>query len=269
MNFTYYTIIGKDASLLEGHLNNVVNYAGFKYLPCKKDLLVIVYKNESIPDVVTNNLLQICKDYGATPCLFYEKTSNFIENLYACWNLGYSISNDGYIFRGGSDQVFSKNSFMALYEQAELNKYKKYILQANTIENKNRIKLINANSRHFLENFGDTFFDFNWEKFEQFIQNINKDIEAPLLTIEDCLKFWGKPTPIRTSLGIINRVDGCSWLMTKEDWRKFGPLYTRYGGVTGDVAIHDILQLNGYEEFLVRDCVTYHFVRGESMETQK
>ena len=40
------------------------------------------------------------------------------------------------------------------------------------------------------------------------------------------------------------------------------------GGITGDVVIHDRMQTAGYENYIVRDCVTYHFVRGESKDIQ-
>jgi len=33
--------------------------------------------------------------------------------------------------------------------------------------------------------------------------------------------------------------------------------------ITGDVAIHDYLMNAGYRDYIVRDCVTYHFVQGE------
>ena len=116
--------------------------------------------------------------------------------------------------------------------------------------------------------FGFTYETFDYDGFEKFIERINRDISTDVLTIEDCLRFWGKPTQLQTTLGVINRVDGCSWLMTREEWSKFGPIPVFQNGITGDVAIHDTLQLNGYEELLVKDCVTYHFVRGESINVQ-
>ena len=108
MKFTYYTIIGRDPSLLEGHLDNVTKYAGFDKLECEKKLLVIVYKNQSIPQSVTDQIFEVCKKYNAEYVIYNEPHSNFIENLYACWNLGYEYALDGLVFRGGSDQTFSK-----------------------------------------------------------------------------------------------------------------------------------------------------------------
>jgi hypothetical protein len=115
---------------------------------------------------------------------------------------------------------------------------------------------------------GTTFETFDYDAFENFITNINKPVSENLLTIQGALKYWGKPTKLGTSLGNIDRVDGCSWLMTKQDWIDYGPLPVLEGGITGDVLIHDRLQRAGYEELLVKDCVTYHFVRGESITVQ-
>lgn len=266
MKFTYYTIIGKDKALLEGHVKNVKEYAGFDKLTCEKEFVVIIYRNKNIPDHITNELFNFCTNNNLTVKFYDEPTTSFIDNLYACWNLGYEVSDNGYVFRGGSDQVFSKDSFVALYDAAQsLNIIdNKIILQANTIENETRLKQINAISRHFVKDFGVSFQEFDFNSFESFISEINLSIDKPVLDINDCLQYWGKPTKLQTSLGNIDRVDGCSWLMSKEDWVKYGPMPTIQRGITGDVIIHDVLQKAGYKELIVKDCVTYHFVRGES-----
>jgi|TARA_R110001583_G_scaffold39728_1_gene127130 hypothetical protein len=271
MKFTYYTIIGKDLSLLQGHMNNVKSYAGFDKLTCEKELIVIVYKNNKIPEKITQSILDYCNDNNIRTEIYDEPTDVFIENLYACWNLGYEISDDGYVFRGGSDQVFSRDSFVSLYEEAEklrkLNK-SKFILQANTIENATRLRQIGAISRHFALDLGATFHEFNYGGFEDFCNRMNTGVIQNILTIDDCLKYWGKPTKLNTSLGNIDRTDGCSWLMTKQDWLDHGPLPHIENWITGDVVIHDRMQTAGYENYLVRDCITYHFVRGESIDVQ-
>jgi hypothetical protein len=264
MKFTYYTIIGKDLDLLKGHVNNVKHYAGFDDLKCDKEFIVVVYSNKNIPQSITDSILSFCTENDLHAFIYDEPTTSFMDNLYACWNLGYELSFDGYVFRAGSDQVFSKNSFVHLYDQAEKLRGAKVILQANTIENSIRIKEINANSRHFCEDFGNTFQTFDYSSFEKFNESINKDM-PDLVDIDTALRCWGHPTIFNTSLGMINRVDGCSWLMTKNDFVQFGPLPVIQNGVTGDVIIHDRLQHAGYTEFIVRDCITYHFVRGESM----
>ena len=269
MKFTYYTIIGKDLNLLKGHIQNVKEYAGFNKLTCEKELIVIVYKNDKIPQHITDSILDYCKSENIRVDIYNEPTSVFIENLYYCWNKGYEVSDDGYVFRGGSDQVFSKDSFVALYEQAEkLRKEgKQVILQANTIENETRLKEINAISRHFSIDLGSNFQNFDYTLFEAFCYGINKRVKTELVDIHDALKYWGKPTQLMTSLGVIDRVDGCSWLMTKDEWKKYGPLEPlNPQGLTGDVLIHDRMQMDGYDELIVRDLITYHMVRGESMD---
>jgi len=260
MNFTYYTIIGRDPRLLDGHLQNVTEYAGFNKLECTKKLLVIVYKNSKISEDTTSLIKKVCDKYGAEIFYYEEPTVDFLQNLYACWNLGYERALDGFVFRGGSDQIFSKDSFVHLYNEALKLKNQDFVLQANTIENAER----NLNSRHLLAPLGNNFDDFNIQKFEEFCTKINFGIEKTILTLQDSLQFWGKPTPLVSTLGIINRTDGCSWLMKKSDWQRFGPLPILEYGITGDVVIHDRLQRAGYVSYITRDCITYHFVRGES-----
>jgi hypothetical protein len=272
MKFTYYTIIGKNLGLLKGHIDNIKNYAGFNKLTCDKELIVIIYTNNTISQEVTNSLVEYCQNENIRYVIYEEKTNVFIENLYACWNLGYEVSDDGYVFRGGSDQVFSKDSFLVLYEEAEKlrNSGKnKFILQANTIENEIYInpdgtKRIHL-SRHFTADLGNNFDNFNYSNFENFNKTINDGVDLKILTINDALNQWGKPKSLTTSLGEINRADGCSWLMTKKEWITYGPLPPIEKNITGDVIIHDKMQLDGYTQYIVKDCITYHFVRGESL----
>lgn len=262
--FTYYTIIGKDLNLLKGHTKNVKEYAGFDKLTCEKEFLVIVYKNKNIPEYITQEILNWCSENDIRTYVYEEPNDVFLTNLYACWNLGYEQAKDGWVFRGGSDQVFSKDSFLHLYRLAEETKDKKYILQVNTIENRERLKIMGVTSRHLTMNFGNNFKDFKFNHFEFYVNHINKKIKKELLTFKDSINAWNKPTKFESSLGIIDRVDGVSWLMKREDWIKYGPLPPIEKGITGDIIIHDRLQTAGYEEFIVRDCVSYHFVQGES-----
>ena len=268
MKFTYYTIIGKDTNMLRGHIQNIKEYAGFDKLTCDKEFVVIVYKNSRIPEDKTKELIDICTANNITTCIYEEKTNVFIDNLYACWNLGYEVSSEGYVFRGGSDQIFSKDSFVELYNVAERIRTKlpneKVILQANTIECATRIRQIGANSRHFVLDLGYTYESFDYHGFERFCKAINANVKERVVDINLSLEYWKHPTPLSTTLGMVDRTDGCSWLMTKDDWRKHGPLPVLENGITGDVVIHDRMQTANYKNFIVRDCVTYHFVQGES-----
>jgi hypothetical protein len=270
MKFTYYTIIGRDINMLKGHVQNIKEYAGFDRLPCDKEFLVIVYKNQNIPESKTQEILTFCKEQNIRTHVYEEPTSNFIENLYACWNLGYEIATDGYVFRGGSDQIFSKDSFISLYEVAEKIRKElpdeKVTLQANTIECASRLRMIGAQSRHFAVDFGYTYEGFDYTGFENFCNSINSNVKQKVLDIGLALQYWRHPTPLGTTLGMVNRTDGCSWLMTKDEWVKYGPIPVFEQGITGDVVIHDRLQLAGYNNYIVRDCITYHFVQGESKQ---
>jgi hypothetical protein len=263
MKFTYYTIIGKDVSLLKSHIENIKGYAGYDKLTCEKELLVIVYTNSRIKPETTAGILEYCKQNNIRTHIYNEPTTNFLDNLYACWNLGYEHSTDGLVFRGGSDQVFSRDSFPALYEAALAMKGQKVVLQANTIENPVKLAQIGAISRHFAVGLGCNFGEFNYPEFERFISVINREVREKVVNIQQALQYWRRPTKLETSLGNIDRVDGCSWLMTKEEWVKYGPLPPLENSITGDVIIHDRMQRDGYTELIVRDCVTYHFVQGE------
>ena len=265
MKFTYYTIIGRDPKLLKGHINNVKMYAGFDKLECEKEFIVIIYKNNRISSSITEELITICKDNNISSHIYNEPDDVFLSNLYFCWNLGYKKSTNGFVFRGGSDQVFSKDSFVHLYNIAIKFKDEDIILQANTIENSKR----NLESRHILADLGSSFKDFNYKNFETKCLEINKNVTKDILTIDESVLIWGHPTPFISSIGRINRTDGVSWLMKRMDWEKYGPLPTKENGVTGDVIIHDRLQLDGYKSYIVKDCITYHFVRGESIQMYK
>ena len=98
--FTYYTIIGKDLSLLKGHVENIKEYAAFDRLPCEKEFLIIVYKNKKIPEQVTSEILDYCNSQDLRTHIYEEPTDSFLHNLYACWNLGYSEAKDGWVFSG-------------------------------------------------------------------------------------------------------------------------------------------------------------------------
>jgi len=269
MKFSYYTIIGKDVEMIDGHLNNVVNYAGFKSLKCEKELIVVVYRNKTIPKEVTDKIVKVCKSYGARVVFYDEPTTNFLNNLYACWNLGYEKADEGWVFRAGSDQAFNKDGFLKLYDvatRATMNN-KHILLNTQTIEHSIRAMSRGNVSRHILGDFGDNFTTFDVDAFEKFCTKLNVGVIEELLTVNQSIKYWGKPTPFRSTLGYPhNRTEGCSWLITKEDWRVYGPMIPlSFGWITGDCYLHDKLEAAGYKDYLTRDCITYHFFRGESI----
>lgn len=269
MTFTYYTIAGRNAALFEGHVDNVKRFAGLDQVP-DYEFLTIVFINPQIPATTTEKILDIAKQNGIRTVIYDEPNPNFLTNLYACWNLGYERAKPGYVVRGGCDQVFSKNSFVELAKIAdEINAAENHIiLQANTIENSVALKKIGAHSRHITADLGGSFERMNWVGFAVLVGELSKTGKK-ILNTQESLDTWGHPTAFNSSLGFIDRTDGCSWLMTRADWEKYGPLPPEEKGHTGDVVIHDRLQLTGYKNFIVRDWATYHFVRGDSMEIQK
>lgn len=273
MKFTYYTIIGKDPYLIKGHLNNIRFHAGFDQLDCPKQIIVVVYKNSKIPKEITEEILDICTQNNAKIVIYDEPTTNFLDNLYRCWNLGYEHSDDGWVFRSGSDQAFNKDSFPKLYDVAmrEREKNSKILLNSNTIEHSVRAMSKGNISRHIIANFGDNFKNFNVDAFEKFCAELNKNVKEELLTVDQSYSYWRKPTGFCSTVSAWhNRTEGCSWLITKKDWEEYGPMipltYYSRGQITGDCLLHDKLQIVGYKDYLTRDCITYHFFRGESIE---
>lgn len=270
MKFTYYTIIGKNPELLQGHIENTKFHAGFDRLSCEKEFICIVYTNPSIPKETTSKILDICKKYDVRSVLFEEKTNNFLHNLYSCWNLGYEASDDGWVFRSGSDEFHNFDSLIKIYDIAN-NLYKlgqtKILYNCNTIEHSIRAA---GKSRHLMANFGDTFQDFNVYEFENYVKKLNENVDKELLSINDCIKYWNKPDVFRSLYygPGHNRTEGTSWLITKEDWLKHGPMNLGVvdGWATGDMVFHDILEHNGYRDYAVRDAVAFHLFRGESFE---
>jgi hypothetical protein len=268
MKFTSSVIIGKDVDMIRGHLYNVKVHAGFDKLSCDKEILVIVYRNPSIPVIVTDEIISVCEQNGAKVHIYDEVPGRrFVDYLYDCENLCYEQADPGFILWSGSDNAYNKDSFLTLYEVAvEARKGgQKVVLNPNGIEHSVRAMSNHNYSRHILGDFGDSFLNFNVEKFENFVKELNKNVTKDLFTIEESMAMWGKPTPFQSSLGYINRTEACSWLLLREDWEKYGPFVPEAKGFTGDVIFKDTLQSAGYIDRLVTGCVCYHFFRGESM----
>lgn len=251
LTMDYYTIIGRDPGIFRGHVKNTLHNAGLD-----RDLWtfnVIVYHNDRIAQDTTDEIISICDENDINYHLHFEDPSkSFIQRLYDCWNLGYKLGKHPLVFRGGSDQTWYPGSFAAI-----LNTYNDLpgdaILQAQTIES----MLSHPASRHFCRDFGLTYETYKEAEFLKFCEEIKH--EGPL-SIAECLQKWGKPTRM------INgppRTDGCSWLQTRKNFERFGPMPTIRGGITGDVLIHDMYQRAGIPNYMVGDCITYHFVQGE------
>jgi hypothetical protein len=263
---TYYCIAGKSPNMTSAHLKYVREFSGFDRVSMPHELLVIIYRNKSIPEIVTNDLKEVCVKNGARWHLFEERTDDFLSNLYQCWNLGYEQANGDWVFRSGNDQVFSRDAFLNLERDIEVAKkhvgHEDFVLQANTVENGAR----NLDSRHLLGSFGSSFEELNIVAMNNYFTRLSQmSADKRLLTTSEAEAIYGKPTGFTSSLGYINRTDGCSWLMSKKAWLEHGPMPSIENGITGDVIIHDRLQTAGYQNFLLPHVLTYHFVQGERL----
>lgn len=261
--FTYYTIAGKNPDILRKHLDPIKREI-LDYPSAESKILVIVYKNPSISPDVTQEIIDYCTKEGIDTYVHTENKGSFIENLYDCWNLGYEKAETKFVFRGGSDQLWCPGSFTSIYDAALklAEDHEEFVLQSNTIENKRKLEQIGARSRHIVLDLGTSYNDFKEGEFLEICSTMKQMTDEPIMNINQSLRVYGHPIAFPTSLGIINRPDGCSWLQTKAMWEKYGPLPVMEKGFTGDVIIHDRYQLAGVPAFLVRDSITYHLVQG-------
>lgn len=252
--FDYNTIIGRDPKLFTWHIDNVLRNAG---LPRDKwTFNTVIYRNKKIKPEITDELVSICTANDINYVFYDEPHDNFLVNLYACWNMVQMLGNRPATLRAGSDQAFSDGFFANLYE-AWKSFTDEVVLQTHTVESP-----LSPQSRHFIGDFGSTPDTFKEKEFNEFAASISR---PGTYTIDEALKIWGKPTSFSSSIKTPhNRNDSCSWLQSKELFRKFGPMPPISGGWTGDVIIHDRYELAGIPNRLVGDCVTYHLVRGES-----
>ena len=249
--FDYYTIIGRDPKLFQGHVDNTLRNAGLAR--DMWDFHTLVYTNDIISQETTDEIVAICEANDIRWYLHPEDPSlPFINRLYSCWNRGYELGKRPYVFRAGSDQTWSPNAFGNLWRTTEDLIFKPAILQAQTVEH----MVSYPGSRHFCRDFGTNFDNYDEEAFFDFCKEISRG--GPH-TIEECLEIWGKPTGMKKGPP---RTDVCSWLMERKLFHQVGPMPTIVRGVTGDVIIHDRIQRMGVPNFLVGDCITYHFVQG-------
>lgn len=267
MKFTHYTIIGKNPQMIEGHLNNFVHHAGYDRMDCNKEIVIIVYRNPNIIKEITTEICDICSSYGARIEFYDEPDNNFLQNLYNCWNLGYVKSDEGWVFRSGSDEAFNFDSMPKLYDVAMRHRQKnpKILYNLNTIEHAVRAMSGGNRSRHILGDFGDDFLTFDVNKFEEFVRELNKNVKEELLDVHQSISYWNRPfnCPVSRVRPNNNRTEGSAWMITKEDWRMYGPMPTLENGITGDCWLHDTLELAGYKDYLTRDAVSFHFFQGE------
>ncbi len=259
--FDYTTIIGRDPALFKFHADNVLRNAGLSREHW--DFNVIIYHNESIPGSVTEEIVEFCKANDIQTHMLYEDPRKpFIMRLYDAWNLVQKVGERELTLRAGSDQTWYPGSFRNIwkaFEEYEAVNGPDVILQAQTVES-----LLAGQSRHFIRDFGISANTYSEKAFIEFCETI---VEDGLFDIEAALGRWGHPTSFSSSIKEgHNRTDGCSWLQTKDLFKRFGPMPYIRGNWTGDVIIHDNYERSGIPNFLVGNAITYHMVKGESRD---
>lgn len=252
---SYYTIIGRSPSLLSWHLDNLTRNAGLDR--SDYDLNIVIYRNKKIPKETTNAIIDICADHKTNMAFYDEPHDWFLGNLYTCWNIGYNMGSAPIVLRGGSDQAWSPNSFKNIVDAHERYTNQELVTQVQSVES----PVAGPGSRHWIKPFGCSPADFDEAAFNKFAEETGRE---GLYTIQEALSIWGHPTSFDSSLGKIDRVDGLSWTMSRKLFEKVGPMPPMERGFTGDVIIHDRIQLLGITEFLVGNAFSYHLVRGES-----
>lgn len=253
--FDYAMVIGKSPELFRTHIDNVLRNAAIGLTRDMWDFHAVIFRNKKIKPEITDELVSIAILNDIKVTFYDEWHGNFLENLYACWNLVQEVGERPYTIRAGSDQFFSPGSFWNMYRE-HLEFGSELITQMHTIESP-----LSPQSRHYVCDFGTSYDTFKEKEFNAFAAS--KSLRG-LYTIDEALGIWGHPTSFNSSLGHINRTDGCTWLCSKDLWKRFGPMIPLRGNFTGDVTFHDDIMRADIPNRLVGDAWTYHLVRGES-----
>lgn len=255
--FSYAMVIGKSPGLFRAHIDGVLRNAAAGLTRDMWDFHAIIFRNKRIAPAITDELVSIALLNDIKVTFYDEWHGNFLENLYACWNLTQEVGDRPYTIRAGSDQFFSPGSFANMYE-AHIGFGSELVTQMQTVES-----ILSPQSRHFIRDFGTSYDTFKEEEFNLFAKEISR---PGLYTIEEAKEIWGKPTNFTNSWSNNHaRTDGVSWCMSKKLWQKFGPMEPiNRQGITGDVSLHDKIELAGIPNRLVGDAISFHLVRGES-----
>lgn len=262
--FDYCTIIGRNPHIYKKHIDNVLKNAG---LPRSMwNFHVIIYKNETIPQNITEELVRISNDNDIGYEIFNEQggRKNFLANLYHCWNHCQTVGDTPLNVRAGSDQAFNKNAFLNMINAwdsfQDTFDNDKVVLFHNLIENVKN----SPRSRHILKDWGT-----NWDNFDEksFQDWCDQNGVSSLADWDMSNKLWGAP---RNKPGLLSndRADGASWIQSKALFQEYGPMppiYTsgRMAGKTGDIGYMEKMRDAGIQFYIIGDSHTYHFAQGE------
>lgn len=259
-----YTIIGRNVDLLKQWIECVQDRCGLE--PDQYELDLVLWK----PDQdVLDYAKEHCHQYVIYDPMKQHGNENYVRDLYACWNLGYEMSRCKYVFRSGSDQIFSKNflknamNLIGEYEQPQgldgVSNTAFYHLYTLESWEGSKAAYQRPCSRHIMpQGWWDDLLHPNWTKFDMFCESMSVD---KLLTNEEYALPFKHPTR-----GWIFHTVGASWIQRKSTYDKYGAMidYVGQGGITGDVELFDRGEKYGVPSLLLGNSFTFHRCKGES-----
>ena len=260
-----YTVIGRNVRLLDQWVQCVRSRADYDNL----EINLVLW--DPAPDIVQytidNNIRTVTykaaeHTYNGAPC------HRFVLDLYNCFNLGYEMSRAEYVFRSGSDQIFSKGfigkamELILPYEKRDATGHfeKTAFYHQYTMESWDGSKAAYGNpcSRHIMPiGWWDYIYNPRWDKFDGFCEAISTD---KLLTNVDYPLAFRHATK-----GWVFHTVGASWIQRRDTWERLGPLWTHVGqgGLTGDVEYFDRGDANNIPSLLLHNSFTLHRCKGE------
>jgi len=261
-----YTVIGRNVKLLDQWVRCVRDRAGYDNM----EINLVLWDPE--PDII-----QYAEDHGIRYVIYRAAEHefkghphhHFVFNLYNCFNLGYEMSQATYVFRSGSDQIFSRGfigdamKLILPYENLddEGNFEQTAFYHLYTMESWDGSKAAYGApcSRHIMPiGWWDDMYKPDWGKFDTFCQAISAD---RLLTNDE----YALPFRHATRGWMFHTV-GASWIQRRDTYERLGALWNHVGpgGLTGDVEYFDRGEQQGIPSLLLSNSFTLHRCKGES-----
>jgi hypothetical protein len=205
--------------------------------------------------------MRVADDNGVTVHPYIEVEGEDFEtwlfNLYSTWHICQIVGDSSYNIRAGSDQAFGPSAFAhlidAMDEFAFKNGHDNVILFNNCIECKDNV----SESRHILESMGKS-----WDAFDEALLYdwCAKNEEVGLFDWHRAFSKWCAPKDL-PGCPMNQSPDGCSWIMSKQLYRRFGPMIPRDTYGTGDISLMMRIRNAGVPIYIVGDSTTYHLSR--------
>ena len=268
-----YTIIGRNVRLLDQWIQCVKSRSGMKPFEYEIDL-VLWDPADDILQYVNDNKIRYTI-YDSSKHEYRGHPDNrFVFDLYRAWNLGYSMSRASYVFRSGSDQLFSKNFLsnsmdLILNYEYELTdegfkprkEDRTAFYHLLTLESWEGSKAAYGRpcSRHIMPiGIWNDLYSPDWGRFDKFCEAM---LVPTLLSNEEYALPLRHPTR-----GWILHTVGASWIQRKSTWDNIGPLWEHVGinGLTGDLEYFDRGEVLGIPSFLIANAATLHRCKAEA-----